>query len=269
MASPTIEKREKIINKIIAKKYDKSYKISSCQYAKSINRDQIINQKKEMYLEFYSNTILPNGICTSEIDKELKSLELTERFFGFKLFDNYFDLLWKLHCIDYEEGKTKKKFTHECKSLDENEFIQCIEDKMSEFENIPYMKNPFTDSSYIDIVSKYNDWKIYCKEVDEIENFIKKNIPNFSKLKIEDKNHKIRELKENIFTKSIGNYLTDYTLKEQKKAKIDKLLSLELPNLNNINIVTMFVDAYIKYQTYQTITKQKKQDLLLSPFKKF
>jgi len=254
MASPSITNREKEINKFI--KHLNLTKIKTEDYNKSPNRDSLNNQliDKEFDIKYYSDVKLPNNISTKIIDDAILRAKQTERFFGFALWRVSLPLLLNLSCTDYAEYKTIYKYNIKSNKNNEDEYMQDIEKQLEKLENDIYIRNLYSDNCYIDISQKYQDWKNYCNTIDEIPSFMALYYKDFSSLHIREKQKIIDKLASISITAPIAEYLQKHnslTAIKLTKAKEEKLLSLNMPRLNNPKIVKKFVEIYIKNKDTQ------------------
>jgi len=262
MASQKLTDREKKINEI--RRLNGMSSIKGSEYAAMDDSDKI-NKKilnEAFGIEYYDeNIILQNGQTTHDIQLLERRYANVERFFGISFEDNK-TLLHEISCVDYEIGKTIYAYEIKSNKSDLEEFNEDVLKQIENIEKIPYIKNVYAPKSdlsnvdpyfyegcYIDIQQKYEDWGNYCIFVDNIKNFIKTFIPDFNKIDGNKKSEWIEKLSENTITENIAKYIQDYHLNEHKKAKIDMLASLELPNLTDPKIIEKFVTLYIKQKS--------------------
>lgn len=259
MASAKLEDREKKINEI--RRLNGFSAIKGSEYKAMSDRSKINNKilDEDFNCKYYDGSILlPDGQTTLDIELIEKRYQRTEDFFGIS-FDENKKLLHELSCLDYEIGKTIYDYEIRSDKKDLEEFDNDVLEKLEEIESIPYIKNVyaiksklseldpyFYEGCYIDIQRKYEDWKEYCFFVDNVRNYIYTFIPDFNKLSGNKKFELIEKLSKNHITEDIAEYLQDYHLHEHKKAKINKLTDLQLPNLTEPKIIEKFVKLYIK-----------------------
>ncbi len=242
MASKHLTPREKEISKIRTLNGEKN--IPAQEYFDSDNREKINTEiyNGDFDISEYITATLPDGTSTLELDNINSLSRDTERFFGFALSRVAPKLLHTLSCENYRSGKTEYTIP---KASNENEIDRVLE----EVEMIPFIEGLYSDDCYIDLAKKYNHWKQYSEFVDNIKSYIEEHHSDFSKLNLKSKKLYIKKLKENIITEGVGDYLDNYSLREQTKAKEVKLLELQLPNLIKPDIISNFVKIYNKYKS--------------------
>ena len=263
MASPKLEPKEKKINEI--RRLNGHSSIKGSEYEEMPDRDKINNKTKhELGFDCYDENItLPDGQTIHDIVLLEKTYSNVERFFGISFEDNK-SFLHELSCIDYEIGKTIYNYEIKSTKKDLEEFDNDVLEQLDIIENIPYIKNVYSTSKYlegtgddghfysgcyIDIKEKYKDWEEYCIFVDSIKDFIYIFIPDFGKLNGDKKFEWLEKLSENYIAKDVAEYIQDYHLNQHIQAKIDKLTNLQLPNLTDTKTIEKFVKLYIKQKS--------------------
>lgn len=262
MATPKLDEYAKILNEVIRYKL-KQKTISTAKFLS--NKDMYKKIVEDVYnIEGF---VLSNNITAEKIQINLRNIYHTEFFFGIDFSDNK-QLLWDLCCDDYYGVISAKGYEKDDEVIyakvyeQDNEIISIqgydkydvlwigdTEDNTKAYYELVYNLHDYqlVEVEYLkNIFNSYNQWKEYCRFVDEAKLFIKNLHPNYSKFTKTEKRKFINILEPYSFTKDIAELLDNYDLNKFKQAKIDKLLSLNLPNITDIKTATKLTELYIK-----------------------
>jgi len=134
----------------------------------------------------------------------------------------------KYECTAKLLGLSKESLIHKVKHIDYiKSYIQIKENVYESF-----YKNPI------------DSWIRFCKDIDKVIEYINKEIPNWDELVKKEKIIYIRSwesVPEAPFIRGINlkyfiKFISNYELNEKRKVKIEYLLGLNLPNVNNEEI---------------------------------
>jgi len=237
MATPKLDEYAKLVNDVLQYKL-KLKTIPSQEYFK--NNDLYKKIIDDVYT--LENCKLPNGVDVEEITFQLSCLMYTEDFFELDFSDSK-KLLWELTSYEYY----KVISTRDCDECDIH-WVGGKEDCRAYYEiySEKHGDELVEVSNLNSIINKYNNWKEYCKFVDEAKYYIQTLHPNYKKLNKKEKLEFIELLSQTQFTKDIAELLDNYHLNKFKQAKIDKLISLNLPNITDSRTAQQITELYTK-----------------------
>lgn len=193
-----------------------------------------LTENPQFYQPDLSNLIgekLPNGISIEEVYFSINNKTYTEYFFDLNFKENK-KLIWNISCYEY--------YNEMC-AISMKELIKTDQLKI-EKENGEYLQYDEVGN----LSNKYQEWKDYCQFVNDAKYYIKTLHPRYLKFSRKEKLNFIEQLSQTPFTSNIAKLLDNYNLNEFKKAKIDKLLELNLPNITTRVTATDFTELYIK-----------------------
>lgn len=213
--TPTLTKREKELNKII--KLDPKLKAPTKEKYKAFaalakHGDSIELATELPAVKFMGKSYGPSKshntsyiendgtiIRTEDIDNKALIMESTKAFFG----------------IPFHM---------------ENQLLYRISDEA-------YMSGETTDADGVrlmDLTEAYNDWLLFCKNIDAIKPYINSSCPGFDK-KQREYIKQFKDAAKNVehiaFFQILAEFFEHYSLKQISKAKSDSLANLHFPNI--------------------------------------
>jgi len=173
-----------------------------------------------LYPYFYLNNSM-RFMTTEDYIEHKIYMDATEKFLGID-FSNAKTLLFDIADKAYYTGE-------QCAGIDE--------DSKPIFEPI---------------LPLYNEWQAYCDFVDNIPEYIEINFPDYShkQFQYREQLKQSAQLYPDTIIKNIYEYLKEYGSNQHKKAKVDYLAQIGLPNINAINAIKIVELLYqqLKYE---------------------